>query len=931
MSHPRIPCPFSPSRTFVDERRLRTHVNKKHPDASAATNDENDTIGSFKAKLSQAKSNIKVLRRIPKAARFLVADKLCGVIKGCFEKNSLDEWSQLLLFSYIVLGTDGEKKTSLVTKIKKNISSFQLSDHVQKRSSPLTISKRVQVKVDDYDIKGAIRILSSSETMAPHDDQTIRLLQEKHPPSSPDLQFPEPPNNVNPLSVQEKDVQSAISSFPSGSAGGMDGFRPQFLKDIISVSAGEAGKRVLKALSQLCNFLLSGRVNEQVCPFLFGASLCALVKKDGGIRPIAVGSVFRRLTAKLACRHVQSGLSDYFMPNQLGVGVKRGCEILIHAVRHYVTSPENSRKVLLKIDYANAFNSISRDIMMKQVIDKVPIVYPFLEQCYRTPSYLFYGNNVILSESGCQQGDPCGPLLFSLTVHPMIEALDTELNSWYLDDATLADTPARVLDNFKKLKVLANEMGLRINANKCELYVGDDVPNSASLIEQFKKESPGIITVTKSDLSLLGSPVFEEGFTTFVTSKVDKLKLLIERLGDLNAHVSYLLLKNCLLIPKLTYLLRTSPFWKFDNVTSMIDRMLRDSLEQILNTSLNEQQWNQATLPINFGGLGIRKVSDLALPAFLSSAFGVTISVSQLLYSTDQEIDHHLLEEAMDVWRLLNGETLPPTDLKVQKEWDIINIKRIIAQNITLTTPTESARFLALQQVESGAWLKALPSTNLGTFMDNPSFRTCVALRLGCKIYKSHSCECGSIVNEDGLHGLVCKKSKGRFPRHSELNDIVHRSLSSIHVPSTLEPVGLCRDDGKRPDGMTLVHWSHGRSLVWDCTCVDTLAATYLPKTSLQAGAAAEEANKKKIGKYSFITAQNYYFQALAFETLGPFSADTKKFVNKLGQSLVEVTGDKNARAYLFQRISVAIQRGNAASVLGTLPSVFPLEELFYI
>jgi hypothetical protein len=43
-------------------------------------------------------------------------------------------------------------------------------------------------------------------------------------------------------------------------------------------------------------------------------------------------------------------------------------------------------------------------------------------------------------------------------------------------------------------------------------------------------------------------------------------------------------------------------------------------------------------------------------------------------------------------------------------------------------------------------------------------------------------------------------------------------------VNSTLEPNGLSRDDGKRPDGMTLVPWIKGQPLVWEVTVVDTLA-----------------------------------------------------------------------------------------------------------
>ena len=39
-----------------------------------------------------------------------------------------------------------------------------------------------------------------------------------------------------------------------------------------------------------------------------------------------------------------------------------------------------------------------------------------------------------------------------------------------------------------------------------------------------------------------------------------------------------------------------------------------------------------------------------------------------------------------------------------------------------------------------------------------------------------------------------------------------------------------------------------------------------------------------------------------------------------LGRRIANTTGDKCSLAYLMQRFSVAIQRENAASVLGTLP-----------
>ena len=54
------------------------------------------------------------------------------------------------------------------------------------------------------------------------------------------------------------------------------------------------------------------------------------------------------------------------------------------------------------------------------------------------------------------------------------------------------------------------------------------------------------------------------------------------------------------------------------------------------------------------------------------------------------------------------------------------------------------------------------------------------------------------------------------------MNEAIQRSLGLAHVTSVLEPVGLDRGDGKRPDGLTVFPWEFGKALVWDVTVVDT-------------------------------------------------------------------------------------------------------------
>jgi hypothetical protein len=564
--------------------------------------------------------------------------------------------------------------------------------------------------------------------------------------------------------------------------------RPQYLKDIISLSAGEAGQKALRALTKLCNFLLSGQLPSEICHLLYGASLCALNKKDGGIRPIAIGNCLRRLTSKLACFQSRNIVNSYLSPHQLGVATKLGCEAAIHTTRTFVNNDENRGKVLLKLDFKNAFNSVERDCILKEVQCHTPLLYPYLYQCYRNPSTLFFGNHLISSSVGAQQGDPCGPMIFSLAIQPIILSLDSQMNIWYLDDGTLADYPEVVLSDFKKVINLSQEIGLELNFNKCEIFCcsGD---TDLKVIKEFQNLAPGIKIGDRESLSLLGSPIFDQGFKNTVEKTIITVENLLNKAELLNRHVAYTLIKNCLFIPKFNFLLRTTPFWKFSNYVNSIDSSLKSCLERILNLRLTDLQWRQSTLPIRFGGLGIRRISDICLPAFLSSINGVKKLVSLLLNSKDNELNIHHYDEALAAWGVANENEIP-TIPQFQKNWDNINIKEVIANDLIFNSPRDLARFKALQCRESGSWLHAIPSPNIGTLLDNTSLQVCIGLRLGCNLCTPHICKCNAKVDEIGTHGLSCFKSSGRFSRHTEINSIINRSLTSIHVNSTLEPNG---------------------------------------------------------------------------------------------------------------------------------------------
>jgi len=196
--------------------------------------------------------------------------------------------------------------------------------------------------------------------------------------------------------------------------------------------------------------------------------------------------------------------------------------------------------------------------------------------------------------------------------------------------------------------------------------------------------------------------------------------------------------------------------------------------------------------------------------------------------------------------------------------------------------------------------------------MDDESVCVAVGLRLGCKVCVPHACVCGTQVDACGTHAFVCKRAPGRIATHQALNDVVTRAFVSAGVPVTKEPVGLAMQDGKRPNGLTLIPWQHGKPLTWDVTVAHTLADSSVSATACSGGAAAEQATGRKTAKYDLWAQTGRLFQPIAAETLGPLNQSSIAFFLELGRKIASISGDNREPSFLFQRISITIQCFNS-------------------
>ena len=156
---------------------------------------------------------------------------------------------------------------------------------------------------------------------------------------------------------------------------------------------------------------------------------------------------------------------------------------------------------------------------------------------------------------------------------------------------------------------------------------------------------------------------------------------------------------------------------------------------------------------------------------------------------------------------------------------------------------TVRARLLASQR----SLANGCKHLQCGLCMDDEVLRVAVGLRLGASLCRPHKCnQCGTDVDHLALHGLSCRKSQERHSRHAAMNDLLKRSLASAKIPSILEPTGMARSDGKRPDGTSVTPRKSGQTLVWDAMCPNTFAPSQVALAAREAGLVASQAERPK-------------------------------------------------------------------------------------
>ena len=182
-------------------------------------------------------------------------------------------------------------------------------------------------------------------------------------------------------------------------------FAHNILKSLSSV--GRRALIFLAALTQFVEIVLEGHC-PKVSTFFFGVRLIGLNKKDRGVRPIAIGFTLRRLVFKSTSRFAVAQFAPLLCLRHLGVGTNGGYEAAIQSARRFLHSMLEDQ-ILVKLDFSNASNCLHRKNMLLLVQQYIPDMYPNCFLAYAQPARLYFGQHILSSEKGSQQGDILSP------------------------------------------------------------------------------------------------------------------------------------------------------------------------------------------------------------------------------------------------------------------------------------------------------------------------------------------------------------------------------------------------------------------------------------------------------------------------------------------------------------------------------------------
>ena len=891
------------------------------------------------------------LKFIPASQRDRWARKFSSLCSAAMYHNDVSHWTVALMFARCTLYTahrGGKNARTNTERVAVALGMFETKKYAEawavargpvRKSAPTqnanTLERKVKqcvARTRDGEYSRALAGLQSADMASPT-TETLEILRAKHPKTGRVIVEEEkaPPHTE----ISSDVVLESLRSFPRGTAAGSLGLRPEHARTAVETSTAMG---VLGTLTKLVNFLQAGRATPEIAPFLAGAKLSAFVKKGSkpgkpDVRPVAAGEFLRRLVAKCLCATHKDWAQGHFMGLQFGVATPAGGERIIHRMRAQLLLHEDDPDwVTFKVDLRNAFNEVSRARILELVSAHCPALYAWVAWSYRENSQLVFHDDVIPSAEGVQQGDPLGPLLFSLVLHEQVLRIQTEcpeldLHAWYLDEGVLAGRTAVVLKGLKLLADNGPTSGLHLNLEKCELISCHG--NQASL-DIFPAEIPASKRKSDGCMTLLGAAMGTDEFSQqhFVEQVHSKAAKALGCLGEIDdSQISHTLMRQCTGFGLTVFAIRTTPPHALGDTTKDLDAVCETATETHITGSLSHNAWMQVRHRGAASGMGVRSSHNHREAAYVASVLFAArkdgwdpntapgIREAIVAYNAKVAEPSRLPEDAVGI-----RELDPPTqhDLSVAIDdfaWSI---------HLSASNEADRLRLTAESGDYAGAWLNAVPSTDKQTAYTSQEWTTLCRWWLGEPVFsEAFPCPaCGAENDVFGYHATTCASWGDRVAKHTclckEAARVGHTGFLHPEAERNVGPAGTTNRDAD----VLLRVWEGGKPLAMDFGVTHTQQPSNCTHAGLRpAGSWATEYARlhKSEGRARCAAANpSVPFAAMIVEVFGVWSPEAYGVLAKMAAFVARHTGVEThvARKRVFSRMSCILQRCNVRSIL---------------
>ena len=484
-----------------------------------------------------------------------------------------------------------------------------------------------------------------------------------------------------------------------------------------------------------------------------------------------------------------------------------------------------------------------------------------------------------LSKQGVRQGDPLGPILFALGIHPTLSSLAKDHPNVriraYLDDVTAlglpTDVAAFVADFTSRMEIL----GLAINVKKSKVATHHDA--------QFKAFMKSGLVHTPGGQKLLGAFVAsnDDQETAYLKPKIDRMAFFFNGLTQVDRQCSYTLFRYCGL-PRWTHLTRTHTPDTSSSANELVDDLARQCLTTLMGGDLTQRDLLFANPLFSsdlLASVSFAKLAPLAYEACLNGVNGIPDTPSQ----------HDLVKDFMNTERSTWLATKEITDPRAAVHSNMLTLKG------------------------SRLWMECRP--NRGEyFMRYAIWEICFRIRYLIPPTNDRfiECVCGlqCRASDFVVHALSCNKVSGYTwaSRHAHVKRTFKAVLSQYGFrPDAKEP----RFKGSGPD----VCFMLGLDLALiDVVVCNPLADSYVIAEAESPGTTLERAEiRKNHEHFERADKRDMVFYPLALTIFGQLGVKSRSMLKKCARYTADPSG---FMAHMTTALAVAVQIGNAQMVL---------------